>query len=227
MLDSVKRLFSKDASGFEKAREKVKELIKRLSKSGEKKDNTEILEIFEDYGVDVAPYRKVFTKTELKDAAEELGCPVMVKPITTKVITRAEAKAVIRVDSAEEADKAYAQVIGRIVSSTPWVGVTGVLVQELIPEEDKLSISWQREKKRSFPFKWIRRFLKGDREESKASSKEELISQVEGLPPNLQEVVSACHLVWIENPELSSMEVDIVAGPQGCKVVDARVSIFG
>ena len=228
MLDSVKKLFSKEgASGFEKVRDKVKDLAKRLSRGEEKRDNTEILGVLEEYGAQVAPYRMVSSKRELKEATEEFGCPVMVKPITTRVITRSEAGAVIRVDSLNDTDKAYAQVIGRIVSSTPWVGVTGVMVQQFVDGNEKLSVSWQREKKKPFPFKWVKRFLEGKEEKRETASNDELLAQLEELSPTLQQVVSACHFAWVENPELSSMEVDIVLCKDLCKVVDARISVFG
>ena len=59
------------------------------------------------------------------------------------------------------------------------------------------------------------------------ASNDELLSQVEELDPSLQQVVSACHLAWIDNPELSAMEVEIVFGSGVAKVVDARITVFG
>jgi hypothetical protein len=43
----------------------------------------------------------------------------------------------------------------------------------------------------------------------------------------LQRVLSACHLAWVENPEISAMEVEVVFGGGAAKVVDARISVFG
>ncbi len=232
MLEAVKRLFSKEGkSQFRRVRERVKELAERLTKKEGKSDNTEILHILDQYGARVAPFRTVSTRVELKEAAEELGCPVVVKPVTSKVISRSEADAIVLVDSLEGTDGAYAQVIGRIVSSTPWIGVEAVMVQQHVPGDEKLSLSWKRSKKRSFPFSLVSRlFKKGEKtkESEKAmGSQEELLSSLEGLPPSLQEVVSACHLAWVENPELSAMEVEMVPCGESAMVVDAKITVFG
>ncbi len=232
MFKSVKRLFSKEGlAGFERVRERAKELAGRLAKGEDKRDDTEILEILGDYGAEVAPFRVVSSKRELKEAIENIGCPVMVKPITTKVIARSQAGAVILVESADEAQRAYAQVIGRVVSSTPWIGVTGIIAQGRVDGDGKLSLSWQRKKRKSFPFTCVKRLFKGDErgqeKQVELSSKEELLAHLEGLDPQLQDVVSACHLAWMDNPEFSAMEVDIVFGGDGAKVVDAKVTVFG
>jgi len=232
MLESVKRLFSKEGTpGFEKVRERVKDLVGRLAKGEEKRDNTEILGILSEYGAEVAPYRVVSSKGELREAVEELGCPVMVKPVTTRVITRSQANAVIMVESVEDAGRAYAQVIGRIVSSTPWIGVTGLMVQERVEGDEKLVLSWERKKKRSFPFQWVKRLFKGGEEkgESKVevSSRQHLMERLGEEDPDLQGVLSACHLAWVETLELSAMEVEVVFGGGATKVVDARISVFG
>jgi hypothetical protein len=232
MLEAVKRLFSKEGkSQFKKVREKVKGLAEKLTKKDGKSDNTEILNILEEYGATVAPFRIISTRVELKEAAEELGCPVMVKPVTSKVISRSQADAIILLESLEGTEAAYAQAIGRIVSSTPWVGVESVMVQQYVQGDEKLSLSWKRSKKKSFPFRLVSRLFKKGEEakesEKTINSQEELLSSLEGLPSNLQEVVSACHLAWVENPEISAMEVEMVPCGETAMVVDAKITVFG
>ena len=239
MLEKWKNFFKKGEwdKGFSLGRRKMKELLERVKKSREEGVNLEALEVLEFYGLPLARYRVVRTRDEIYQVAEELGYPLVLKTITSRVIHKGDAGAVALEVYREDVVEAYPSILGEVATRMPWLTIMGVLVQEMVEGEGRREVKLEREQKRPFPFRWITRFFKkGEKKPAERAVEVENEEQLTSLMSNedWEEIYQGMWALWLQHPQVKRMEVEFIYTPEGAeasqpfppKVVDAKLFFF-
>ncbi len=214
---------------FKLGKKKMKDLLERVKKRGDEGVNLEALEVLEFYGLPVAPYRVVRSQDEVYQVAEDLGYPLVLKAITSKVIHKEDAEAVAVVNNKEMVNKMYPSVLGEVASRMPWLTLMGVLVQEKAEGTEKQEISLEREGKKAFPFKWIIRFFRDEKEEGIRDTEVVDIGDLAVHTPQKEEwreIYQGVWSLWLQYPQIRRLELDIICPPPSAKVVDAKIFFF-
>ncbi len=203
-------------------KKKAQKLLSKLKKAGKSELTTEAIECLDYYGVPVADYRVVASKREIYSATQEMGLPVVVKSVTSKAVHREDAGAVYVVERKEQIEEAYPQVLGEIATRMPWVSITGIMVQEYVPGEDKCWIKLERDRKESKFKAWIKRILKGKEEE-----KEAVIEKKEDLGQfDMEEDFAGVFAFAMHFKEIRKLESDFVHNGENWILVDSKVWLF-
>ncbi len=219
---------------FELGKRRMKELLKREERERAGGVNLEALEVLKLYGLPIASYAVVRSKDEVYQVAHEIGYPLVLKAITSKVIHKGDVGAVALGVREEEVVRAYPAVLGEVATRMPWLTLTGVLVQEMVEGKRKHELRLERDKKGSFPFRGIVRLFKGEREvpevrEVEVESGEQLSLVV---PMDMWESPDEVPLskglwaVWLQHPQIKVLEVDVVSDPAPPTIVDAKFLFF-
>ncbi len=224
MLRKLSDIFKKETweERFIVGKKKASKLLEKLKKKGKGELTTEAMELLEFYGVPVAEYKVVTTKQDIYAAAQEMGLPVVVKTVTSKAVHRGDAGAVVVVTESSQIEEAYPQVLGEVATRMPWVVLEGIMVQELIPGEDKCWLKLVRERKNG-PFELLWKRVEGGKEgvgEAEVSSKKDL----EELP--FEEEFAGVFAFALQFPEVAKMEADFVRGEGDWVLVDSKVWLF-
>ena len=114
----------------------VRETIERARAEGRTKlSETEVMHVLEAYGIPVAPWIVAWTPEGAHLAAEELGFPVVLKTISSKIVHKSDVGGVyVGVEDAEELDRAWEQVAEEAPrrAGISADDVEGVLVQKMV-----------------------------------------------------------------------------------------------
>jgi len=216
--------------GFKLGKKKMKDLLEWAKRGQKEGVNLEALEILEFYGLPMAPYRVVKSQDEVYQVAEELGYPLVLKAVTSKVIHKEDAGAVALVSSKEMVARAYPSVLGEVASRMPWLSIMGVLVQQKVEGDKKHEIGLERSKKKAFPFRWITRLLKRDGEEGESRDIE--VKDANDLAMHTpqeeewRDIYQGIWALWLQYPQIRRLELDVICGPASPKVVDAKIFFF-
>lgn len=216
--------------GFKLGKRKMKDLLEWAKKKQEEGVNLEALEILEFYGLPVAPYRVVRSQDEVYQVAEELGYPLVMKAITSKVIHKEDAGAVALASNKEMVARMYPSVLGEVASRMPWLTLVGVLVQEEVEGTEKHEISLERSKKKVFPFRWVTRLFKKDGKEGETRDTE--VKDADALAIHTpqeeewREIYQGIWALWLQYPQIRRLELDVIRQPASPKVVDAKIFFF-
>jgi len=215
--------------GFKLGKRKMKDLLEWAKKRQEEGVNLEALEILEFYGLPVAPYRVVRSQNEVYRVAEDLGYPLVLKAITSKVIHKEDAGAVALASSKEMVARMYPSVLGEVASRMPWLTLVGVLVQEEVKGSKKHEISLERSKKKAFPFRWATRFFKDGREEGTRDTEVKDADDLAMHTPQEEEwreIYQGIWALWLQYAQIRRLELDVICQPASPKVVDAKIFFF-
>ena len=239
MLEKWKDFFRKKEwdRGFSLGKKKMKELLERVKKDKKESVNLEALEVLEFYGLPVARYRVVRSRDDIYRVAEELGYPLVLKAVTSRVIHKGDAGAVAVGVYKEDIVKAYPSILGEVATRMPWLTLEGVLVQEMVEGEERWEVKLERDRKKPFPFRWMARvFKKGEdkpRERARDVENEEGILELLPRGP-WEEVYEGMWALWLQYPQVRKMEVDLLYTPGESpesplsppRVVDAKLFFF-
>jgi len=215
--------------GFKLGKRKMKDLLEWVKKRQEEGVNLEALEILEFYGLPVAPYRVVRSQNEIYQIAEDLGYPLVLKAITSKVIHKEDAGAVALASSKEMVARMYPSVLGEVASRMPWLTLMGVLVQEEVEGTEKQEISLERRKRKAFPFRWVTRLFKDGRE---GGTRDTEVKDADALAIHTpqeeewREIYQGIWALWLQYSQIKRLELDIICQPTSPKVVDAKIFFF-
>lgn len=239
MLDKWKGFFKRGEwdRGFPLGKKKMKELLERVKKGKEEGVNLEALEVLEFYGLPLARYRAVRSREEIYQVAEELGYPVVLKTIASKVIHKGDAGAVALGVYREDVAEAYPAILGEIATRMPWLTLMGVLVQEMVEGEERREVKLEREQKKPFPFRWITRFFKkGEAEPMERAEEVEGEEQLSSLMSrgDWEDVYKGMWALWLQYPQVKRMELEFIYTPEGFessqlsppKLIDAKLFFF-
>ncbi len=224
MLKKLSEIFKKEnwEERFLVGKKKAKKLLEKLKKQGKSELTTESMEILEYYGVPVAEFKVVTSKKDIYTVAKEMGLPVVVKSVTSKAVHRGDIGAVYVVKEFKEIEEAYPQVLGEVATRMPWVNLTGIMVQELIPGDTKREIRLEREKKESKFKAWWKKLFKGGSEEKSCTvEKREDLEKV-----GLEEEFAGIFAFALQFKEIKKLEADFVKGEEGWVLVDSKVWLF-
>ncbi len=239
MLEKWKGFFKKGEwdRGFSLGKKKMKELLERVKK--EKKDsvNLEAMEILEFYGLPLARYKVVRSREDIYQVGQEMGYPLVLKTVTSRVIHKGDAGAVALGAYREDVVEAYPSILGEVATRMPWLTLMGVLVQEMVEGNERREVILERDQKRPFPFRWITRvFRKGKKEPEEGKEEVENEEQLSNLmaQEDLDEVYQGMWALWLQYPEVKKLELEFFlvpgegedAPPVSPKVVDAKFFFF-
>ena len=239
MLDKWKAFFKRGEwdKGFSLGKRKMKELLERVKKDRKESVNLEALEVLEFYGLPVARYRVVRSKEEIYQVAEELGYPLVLKTVTSRVIHKGDAGAVAVGVCREDVARVYPSILGEVATRMPWLTLMGVMVQEKVDGDERREVTLERDQRKAFPFRWITRVFRkegGEPEERRAKvDNEDEISRLMAQE-HLAEVYQGMWALWLQYPQVRKLELELLSTPESGgvsqpsppKVIDAKLFFF-
>jgi acyl-CoA synthetase (NDP forming) len=105
-----------------------------LNTDGISIDEWESKKQLSEYGLQV-PDGRLVTKDQVKEAAEELGCPVVIKIVSDEIQHKTEMGAVaVNINSPEEAVKAAEEMVQRFSSNHPNLNTNNLLIEKMSKE---------------------------------------------------------------------------------------------
>ena len=91
------------------------------------------LDIFDAYGIPVAPARLASSAQQAAAIAEELGYPVALKIVSPEIIHKTDVGGVVLgCDEAHEVREAFDQIVASVRATSPGATISGVLVQRMV-----------------------------------------------------------------------------------------------
>lgn len=104
-------------------------IIENAKKLGRNLLEPEAMELFKEYQIPVPAYSLVYSAEEAAAASEKIGFPVVMKIVSKDVIHKTDAGGVrVGVANAEDAGRAYEDIISAVKTSCPRAEITGILV---------------------------------------------------------------------------------------------------
>ncbi len=115
---------------------KVKEIIEKAKKEGRKKLlEHEAYEALRAYGLPIPKAGLATSAEEAVKLAEQIGFPVVLKIVSPDIVHKSDVGGVkVGLKSPEEVKEAYNAIISSVSEKAPNAKVTGILVQEMVPE---------------------------------------------------------------------------------------------
>jgi len=122
--------------GFLMSKESVKEIIEKArSENRGKLLEHEAYEVLRAYGLPVPKAGLAKTVEEAAELAEKIGYPVVLKIVSPDIVHKSDVGGVIlNLNSKEEVMEAFNKIIANVKEKAPKASITGVLVQEMVPE---------------------------------------------------------------------------------------------
>jgi len=96
-------------------------------------------------GIESPPSRLVTSPAGARDAARELGCPVVVKISSPDITHKSDAGGVAFVHAPEDAAEAYSAVLAAVSASRPDARVDGVLVERVVSDGVEMLLGARRD----------------------------------------------------------------------------------
>jgi acyl-CoA synthetase (NDP forming) len=113
---------------------RARDIINRAVTAGlNKLSEIDTLDIFDAYGIPVAPARLATSAHQATAIAEELGYPVALKIVSPEIIHKTDVGGVVLgCDEAHEVREAFDQIVASVRTTSPDATVSGVLVQRMV-----------------------------------------------------------------------------------------------
>ena len=93
------------------------------------------------YGIPFPKEKIARTAAEAAQAAAEIGFPVAIKVVSPDIAHKSEVGGVaLGLNSAAEVERAYAEMMERLRAAAPQARITGVLVQQMVPEGQEVIV---------------------------------------------------------------------------------------
>ncbi|RLG78349.1 MAG: acetyl-CoA synthetase [Thermoprotei archaeon] len=117
-------------------KEKVKEIIKNAKNEGRSKLlEHEAYEVLSNYGLPVPKAGLAKSSEEAVRIADSVGYPVVLKIVSPDIVHKSDVGGVkVGLKSKEEVVKAFNEIMDNVAKRAPNARVTGILVQEMVPE---------------------------------------------------------------------------------------------
>jgi acetyltransferase len=103
-------------------------------------------EVLEAYGIPVAPWAVAHSADEAAAAAESMGWPVVLKPVSASILHKTEAGAVrLDLETADEVREAFGFLEGLLAREGPEASAEGILVQRMLKggRETIVGMTWE------------------------------------------------------------------------------------
>jgi acyl-CoA synthetase (NDP forming) len=115
-------------------RTRAREIIDRAVVGGlSKLSEIDTLDLFDAYGVPVAPARLATSADDAVRIGEDLGYPVAMKIVSPEIIHKTDVGGVVLgCDEAHEVREAFGQIVGNVEQHNPEATISGVLVQRMV-----------------------------------------------------------------------------------------------
>ena len=104
------------------------------------------LEVLDAYGISVAPWAVVHSVDDAGAVAEQMGYPVVLKPVSAEILHKTEAGAVrMDLETADEVADAYGFLDALLLETGPDARQEGVLVQRMLKggRETIVGMTWE------------------------------------------------------------------------------------
>ena len=99
------------------------------------------------YGIDVPPFRLVESAPAAREAAGEIGYPVVLKVVSAQILHKSDIGGVmLGIDSDLALEKAYARLLDNVRKAAPGIAVPRVLVQKMMPSATELVLGAVRDR---------------------------------------------------------------------------------
>ncbi|MCD6428569.1 MAG: acetate--CoA ligase family protein [Desulfurococcales archaeon] len=117
-------------------KERVKEIIKNAKSEGRSKLlEHEAYEVLSIYGLPTPKAGLAKSSEEAVRIAESVGYPVVLKIVSPDIVHKSDVGGVkVGLKSKEEVVKAFDEIMNNVAKYAPKAKVTGILVQEMVPE---------------------------------------------------------------------------------------------
>lgn len=111
-----------------------------LKEAGERENKfmtePEAYQIFQDYGMEVAPFKVVKDKEEARKAADSLGYPLVAKVVSEQLVHKSDAGGVFTsLKNEEELLQAFDKIHENVERNKSGIKIKGILLQKMIREE--------------------------------------------------------------------------------------------
>jgi acetyl coenzyme A synthetase (ADP forming)-like protein len=113
---------------------RARDILDRAVMAGlSKLSEIDTLDIFDAYGIPVAPARLASSAQQAAAIAEELGYPVALKIVSPEIIHKTDVGGVVLgCDEAHEVREAFDQIVASVRATSPDATISGVLVQRMV-----------------------------------------------------------------------------------------------
>ena len=109
-------------------------IIENALSQGRAPTEPEAWEIMEAYGIAMPPHRLVRSAGEAAEAAEALGCPLVLKVVSRDILHKSEAGGVrLGLESADAAREAYIGIMDSVAVYHPRARIEGALAYGMLP----------------------------------------------------------------------------------------------
>jgi len=207
----------------------------------------EALALVEHYRVPVPGYRLVHSPREAAEAAQEIGFPVVLKIVSPDIVHKSDVGGVVvGLETPEEVENAYNEILENVKRHEPGANIAGVLVQGMAPPGGvEVVVGGLRdpvfgpavmfglggifiEVFRDVSFR-VSPFTRRDAVEMIQEVRAyRILRGIRGQPPRdieaLVDIIMAVQRLMEENPEVKELDLNpVLSYPKGAIAVDARV----
>ncbi|NNG16118.1 MAG: hypothetical protein HKM89_06515, partial [Gemmatimonadales bacterium] len=206
------------------------------------------LDLFDAYGIPVAPARLATSPDDAVKMAEELGYPVAMKIVSPEIIHKTDVGGVVLgCDEADEVREAFGQIVGNVEQRNPEATITGVLVQRMVKGGRETIVGVNRdasfgpmimfglggvlvEAVRDVVFRIAPLSQNDARDMVRGLRGFQILEGIRGQGPAdlsaLEEILLRVSQLAADNKEISELDINpLLAFTDGAKAVDGRVMI--
>jgi acetyltransferase len=128
----IKNRIYEQPKQFNVDKDAVRNIIYKARKDGINVLGLEALPILEAYGIPTLKYRVVNGSQKAKQAANEIGYPVVMKIVSPHIIHKSDVGGVkVGLDSDEAVESAYNKMMRDVTTAVPHCRIFGVLIQQM------------------------------------------------------------------------------------------------
>jgi len=231
--------------------EGVRKIINRALEEGRSKLlEHEAYRILELYGLPSPKYGLATSVEEAVEIANKIGYPVVLKIVSPDIVHKSDVGGVIlNLNKSEEVREAFKRIMSNVKEKAPNARITGVLVQEMIPQDLEVIVGATRdpifgpvvmfglggvfvEVLRDVSFRVVP-ITEKDAEEMLAEIKaRKILEGYRHIKPRdkkaIINIILGVSKIMEENPEISELDLNpIMVFPegQGAKIADVRIIV--
>ena len=228
---------------------RARDIIDRAVTAGlNKLSEIDTLDIFDAYGIPVAPARLASSAQQAAVIAEELGYPVALKIVSPEIIHKTDVGGVVLgCDEAHEVRDAFDQIVASVRTHSPDATISGVLVQRMVKGGRETIVGMTRdasfgpmvmfglggvlvEAVQDVVFRIAPLSQNDARDMVRGLRGFKILTGIRGQAPAhlsaLEEVLLRVSQLSVDNKEIRELDINpLLAFPDGVMAVDGRVMI--
>jgi len=228
---------------------RARDIIDRAVTAGlNKLSEIDTLDIFDAYGIPVAPARLASSAQQAAVIAEELGYPVALKIVSPEIIHKTDVGGVVLgCDEAHEVRDAFDQIVASVRTHSPDATISGVLVQRMVKGGRETIVGMNRdasfgpmvmfglggvlvEAVQDVVFRIAPLSQNDARDMVRGLRGFKILTGIRGQAPAhlsaLEEVLLRVSQLSVDNKEIRELDINpLLAFPDGVMAVDGRVMI--